>query len=41
VPSYEGWWDVPVAEVSDQDSVRAAREAYDRARRAQRTHLES
>ena len=37
VPSYDGWWDVPVAEVSDDDAVRAAREAYERARRAQRT----
>jgi 3D-(3,5/4)-trihydroxycyclohexane-1,2-dione acylhydrolase (decyclizing) len=40
VPSYESWWDVPVAEVSDQASVRAAREAYERAREAQRIHLE-
>ena len=24
VPSYDGWWDVPVAEVSDSPSVRAA-----------------
>ena len=39
VPNYEGWWDVPVAEVSDDDAVRAAREAYERARRAQRIHL--
>ena len=40
VPSYESWWDVPVAEVSDQASVRDAREAYERAREAQRIHLE-
>jgi 3D-(3,5/4)-trihydroxycyclohexane-1,2-dione acylhydrolase (decyclizing) len=39
VPSYEGWWDVPVAEVSDDDAVRAAREEYERARRAQRQYL--
>ena len=39
VPSYEGWWDVPVAEVSDDTDVRAARAAYDEARRAQRPHL--
>jgi 3D-(3,5/4)-trihydroxycyclohexane-1,2-dione acylhydrolase (decyclizing) len=39
VPNYEGWWDVPVAEVSDDDAVRVAREAYERARRAQRIHL--
>jgi 3D-(3,5/4)-trihydroxycyclohexane-1,2-dione acylhydrolase (decyclizing) len=41
VPSYESWWDVPVAEVSDDAAVRAAREAYDRARREQRAHLEA
>ena len=32
VPGYESWWDVPVAEVSEVDSVRAAREAYEQAR---------
>jgi 3D-(3,5/4)-trihydroxycyclohexane-1,2-dione acylhydrolase (decyclizing) len=41
VPSYEGWWDVPVAEVSDEDDVRAARRDYERARQAQRDHLEA
>jgi 3D-(3,5/4)-trihydroxycyclohexane-1,2-dione acylhydrolase (decyclizing) len=40
VPSYESWWDVPVAEVSDEPPVRAARDAYERAREAQRLHLE-
>ena len=25
VPSYESWWDVPIAEVSELESVRAAR----------------
>jgi 3D-(3,5/4)-trihydroxycyclohexane-1,2-dione acylhydrolase (decyclizing) len=39
VPDYDGWWDVPVAEVSDDAAVRAAREAYEQARRAQRIHL--
>jgi 3D-(3,5/4)-trihydroxycyclohexane-1,2-dione acylhydrolase (decyclizing) len=39
VPSYEGWWDVPVAEVSDSADVRAARDSYEHARRAQRLHL--
>jgi 3D-(3,5/4)-trihydroxycyclohexane-1,2-dione acylhydrolase (decyclizing) len=39
VPSYESWWDVPVAEVSDVDAVRAAREAYEEARRQARAHL--
>jgi 3D-(3,5/4)-trihydroxycyclohexane-1,2-dione acylhydrolase (decyclizing) len=40
VPSYEGWWDVPVAEVSDDPAVRAAREEYERAREAQRSYVE-
>jgi 3D-(3,5/4)-trihydroxycyclohexane-1,2-dione acylhydrolase (decyclizing) len=40
VPSYDGWWDVPVAEVSQSESVQAARLEYERARGAQRTHLE-
>jgi 3D-(3,5/4)-trihydroxycyclohexane-1,2-dione acylhydrolase (decyclizing) len=39
VPSYEGWWDVPVAEVSEDDAVRAARVRYEEARQAQRAHL--
>jgi len=41
VPDYEGWWDVPVAEVSDEQGVRTVREEYDVARRAQRIHLET
>ena len=41
VPSYESWWDVPVAEVSEQDEVRAARESYEHARRAQRDYLDA
>jgi 3D-(3,5/4)-trihydroxycyclohexane-1,2-dione acylhydrolase (decyclizing) len=41
VPSYEGWWDVPVAEVSEDAGVRSAREEYERAREAQRQYLES
>jgi 3D-(3,5/4)-trihydroxycyclohexane-1,2-dione acylhydrolase (decyclizing) len=40
VPSYDGWWDVPVAEVSESESVRAARREYERAHGAQRSHLE-
>jgi 3D-(3,5/4)-trihydroxycyclohexane-1,2-dione acylhydrolase (decyclizing) len=36
VPSYEGWWEVPVAEVSDDPGVQAAREEFERARSAQR-----
>ncbi len=39
VPSY-GFWDVPVAEVSEMETVRAAREEYAAGRRAERTYLE-
>jgi 3D-(3,5/4)-trihydroxycyclohexane-1,2-dione acylhydrolase (decyclizing) len=39
VPSYDGWWDVPAAEVSESESVRAARLEYERAHGAQRSHL--
>jgi len=39
VPSYDGWWEVPVAEVSDDPAVRAAREAFERDRKAQRQYL--
>jgi 3D-(3,5/4)-trihydroxycyclohexane-1,2-dione acylhydrolase (decyclizing) len=38
-PDSRAWWDVPVAEVSSLDTTRAAREEYDRAKRAQRTYL--
>ena len=31
VPGYESWWDVPVAEVSEMDAVKSARESYDHA----------
>jgi 3D-(3,5/4)-trihydroxycyclohexane-1,2-dione acylhydrolase (decyclizing) len=41
VPSYEGWWDVPVAEVSEDARVRSARDEYERAREAQRQYLRS
>jgi 3D-(3,5/4)-trihydroxycyclohexane-1,2-dione acylhydrolase (decyclizing) len=39
VPSYDGWWEVPVAEVSDDPAVQAAREAFERDRKAQRHYL--
>ncbi|HUS66090.1 MAG TPA: 3D-(3,5/4)-trihydroxycyclohexane-1,2-dione acylhydrolase (decyclizing) [Kofleriaceae bacterium] len=39
VGSYDSWWDVPVAEVSSMDSVRAAREAWERAVKKERNHL--
>jgi 3D-(3,5/4)-trihydroxycyclohexane-1,2-dione acylhydrolase (decyclizing) len=38
-PSSEGWWDVPVAEVSELDSTRAARANYERHKLDQRTFL--
>jgi len=39
VPSYESWWDVPVAEVADSTGVRAARRDYESARAAGRDYL--
>ncbi|MEU4217248.1 3D-(3,5/4)-trihydroxycyclohexane-1,2-dione acylhydrolase (decyclizing) [Actinoplanes sp. NPDC026623] len=39
VPSSESWWDVPVSEVSELDTTRAARAAYDAAKRGQRPYL--
>jgi 3D-(3,5/4)-trihydroxycyclohexane-1,2-dione acylhydrolase (decyclizing) len=39
VGSYETWWDVPVSEVSDVESVREARRGYEESRTAQRWHL--
>ena len=41
VPSYESWWDVPVAAVGGDEAVRAARAEYDAARRRQRAHVEA
>jgi 3D-(3,5/4)-trihydroxycyclohexane-1,2-dione acylhydrolase (decyclizing) len=38
-PDGGGWWEVPVAEVSDGEGVIRAREQYERERRRQRTHL--
>ena len=39
VPSYESFWDVPVAEVSEMESVAAARKEYVEGRRAERRYL--
>jgi 3D-(3,5/4)-trihydroxycyclohexane-1,2-dione acylhydrolase (decyclizing) len=39
IPSYEGWWDVPVAEVSESPSVQAARQDYETMRAKERTFL--
>ena len=36
VGGFESWWDVPVAEVSEQESVREARKLYDGHREAER-----
>jgi 3D-(3,5/4)-trihydroxycyclohexane-1,2-dione acylhydrolase (decyclizing) len=36
VPSYEAWWDVPIAEVSSKDDVKAARKKYEVARTKER-----
>jgi 3D-(3,5/4)-trihydroxycyclohexane-1,2-dione acylhydrolase (decyclizing) len=36
VPGYGCWWDVPVAEVSEQTSVQQARKQYERDRKKQR-----
>ena len=41
VPSYEGWWDVPVAEVSDDPAVQEARREYEEARKAQRQYVDA
>ena len=39
VPSYESWWDVPVAEVSELPGVQDARRDYEKARGAERRLL--
>ena len=39
VPDYESFWDVPVAEVSGMETVKAAREEYAQNRRAERRYL--
>ena len=39
VPSYDSWWDVPVAEVSDSRDVQKARSEHDSETRRRRWHL--
>ncbi|MBN1285824.1 MAG: 3D-(3,5/4)-trihydroxycyclohexane-1,2-dione acylhydrolase (decyclizing) [Anaerolineae bacterium] len=39
VPGYESWWDVAVAEVAEIESVRAAREDYEKMRAKERYYL--
>lgn len=36
VPSYESWWDVPIAEVSEREAVKVARQKYEQARKRER-----
>ena len=40
LPSYEGWWQVPVAEIATQTEVAQARARYERELSRQRHHLE-
>lgn len=39
VPGYESWWDVPIAEVSEVESVQEARTAYEQALEKERFYL--
>ncbi|MCX6046994.1 MAG: 3D-(3,5/4)-trihydroxycyclohexane-1,2-dione acylhydrolase (decyclizing), partial [Chloroflexi bacterium] len=39
VPGYESWWDVPIAEVSESDTVKAAREEWEENRIKERYFL--
>jgi 3D-(3,5/4)-trihydroxycyclohexane-1,2-dione acylhydrolase (decyclizing) len=38
VPGYESWWDVPISEVSEIQSIRQAREKYEQALKKERRH---
>jgi 3D-(3,5/4)-trihydroxycyclohexane-1,2-dione acylhydrolase (decyclizing) len=38
VPGYESWWDVPISEVSEIDSIRQARAKYEEAVKRERHH---
>ncbi len=40
VPGYESWWDVPVAEVSEMESVKRVREDYDAAVKRERNFFQ-
>ena len=39
VPSYESWWEVVPAEISEQEGVRKARQEWSAAKKKQRTHI--
>ena len=38
VPGYESWWDVPISEVSEIESIREARARYEEAVKKERRH---
>ncbi|HEX7005469.1 MAG TPA: 3D-(3,5/4)-trihydroxycyclohexane-1,2-dione acylhydrolase (decyclizing) [Trueperaceae bacterium] len=38
VPSFEGWWDVPIAQATEQQSVERARTEYEEGRKKQRVY---
>ncbi len=39
VPSYEGWWEVPVAEVGERPAVKRARDEHERDSQRRRWHV--
>jgi 3D-(3,5/4)-trihydroxycyclohexane-1,2-dione acylhydrolase (decyclizing) len=39
VPTYDSWWEVPVAEVSEMESVREARLRFEAGKARQRVDL--
>jgi 3D-(3,5/4)-trihydroxycyclohexane-1,2-dione acylhydrolase (decyclizing) len=39
LPCYESWWDVPIAEVSESESVQKVRGEYERAVKRERHFL--
>ena len=39
VPNYDSWWDVPMSEVSERESVRQARAAYEETLTKERYYL--
>ena len=39
VPSYDAWWEVPVAATAEAEGVRDARKGYDKAKQKQRRYL--
>jgi 3D-(3,5/4)-trihydroxycyclohexane-1,2-dione acylhydrolase (decyclizing) len=39
VPSYDAWWEVPVAATADAAGVREARKGFEKAKQKQRRYL--